>query len=32
MNQKVLNIYIDSKPNMTEVYVILRDCIRCFIL
>jgi len=32
MCQKILNVYIDRKQERTEIYVILRDCIRCYIL
>lgn len=32
MNQKVLNIFFEKKQLGTMVYVLLRDCVRCFVI
>ena len=30
--EKVLNVYVETKEDCTEVYVVVRDSIRCFVL
>lgn len=30
--QKILNLFMEEKEGITEVYVVLRDCVRCMVL
>ena len=30
--EKVLNVFVDVKENCTEFYVIMMDCVHCYVL